>query len=452
MSHNRPPLPVIVIVILAIIAGAVYFFYPQIIPTRAATTTDTGLSASGTVESTQIKLSPEISGKLVSVNVNQGDSVKQGDVLFSLDGTLLNAQKQSAQAALDTAKASINTAEAAVASAQAQVDLALINALNEEQSKRLDDWKTNIAPTDFNQPAWYFDKTDQISGLQAEMDDAKAALDKAVENVKFYEEKATSGSFLSAENRLLAARAAFEIAQTILDNTNGTDQELRDAAQTRFDDAKSELDDAQKAFDDAMTTDGAADVLQSRAEHRVAQERYDLAADRLRALQTGELSPKVAAAQKVLDQAQAAADQARQAIKQAEASLALIDAQLAKLTVTAPEDGSVIDRNLEPGEFASPGAVVITLARANDLTITVYIPEDRYGEVSLGQSVDVTVDSFPGQTFTATVIYISDKAEFTPRNVQTVEGRKSTVFAIKLRVDDPEAKLKAGMPADVTFR
>jgi HlyD family secretion protein len=441
---------VIIIVVLAIIAGAVYFFFPQILPASAATAT--GLSASGTVESTQIKLSPEISGKLVNVNVNQGDSVKQGDVLFSLDGTLLNAQKQSAQAALDTANAAIVTAEAAVASAQAQYDLALINALNEEQAKRLDDWKTNVAPTDFNQPAWYFDKTDQISGLQAEMDDAKAALDKAVENVKFYEDKATSGSFLSAENRLLAARAAFEIAQTILDNTNGTDQELRDAAQTRFDDAKSELDDAQKAFDDAMTTDGAADVLQSRAEYRVAQERYDLAADRLRTLQTGELSPKVAAAQKSLDQARAAADQARQAVKQAEASLALINAQLAKLTVTAPEDGSVIDRNLEPGEIASPGAVVITLARANDLTITVYIPEDRYGEISLGQAADVSVDSFPGQIFTATVTNISEKAEFTPRNVQTVEGRKSTVFAIKLRMDDPEAKLKAGMPADVVFK
>jgi HlyD family secretion protein len=64
----------------------------------------------------------------------------------------------------------------------------------------------------------------------------------------------------------------------------------------------------------------------------------------------------------------------------------------------------------------------------------------------------VRVDSFPGERFEATVANIADQAEFTPRNVQTVEGRKNTVFAIKLSVDDPEDKLKAGMPADVVFK
>jgi HlyD family secretion protein len=61
------------------------------------------------------------------------------------------------------------------------------------------------------------------------------------------------------------------------------------------------------------------------------------------------------------------------------------------------------------------------------------------------------VDSFPGVTFNATVIHIADQAEFTPRNVQTIEGRTSTVFAIKLQVQDPSGKLKPGMPADVAF-
>jgi HlyD family secretion protein len=55
-------------------------------------------------------------------------------------------------------------------------------------------------------------------------------------------------------------------------------------------------------------------------------------------------------------------------------------------------------------------------------------------------------------TFTATVIHIADQAEFTPRNVQTVEGRSATLYAIKLSVQDPEGKLKIGMPADVTFK
>jgi len=71
--------------------------------------------------------------------------------------------------------------------------------------------------------------------------------------------------------------------------------------------------------------------------------------------------------------------------------------------------------------------------------------------MNLEQEVSLKVDSFPGETFTGQVVYISDQAEFTPRNVQTVEGRRATVYAIELRVPNPEGKLKPGMPADVTF-
>jgi HlyD family secretion protein len=61
------------------------------------------------------------------------------------------------------------------------------------------------------------------------------------------------------------------------------------------------------------------------------------------------------------------------------------------------------------------------------------------------------VDSFPGKGFSAQVINIADTAEYTPRNVQTVEGRSATVYAVKLKVSDPEGHLKPGMPADVIF-
>ena len=80
-----------------------------------------------------------------------------------------------------------------------------------------------------------------------------------------------------------------------------------------------------------------------------------------------------------------------------------------------------------------------------------YLPEDTYGRVTLGQTAKVTVDSYPGAAFRGTVSHIADQAEFTPRNVQTVEGRRTTVYAIKLDVPNPDGRLKPGMPADVTF-
>ena len=80
-----------------------------------------------------------------------------------------------------------------------------------------------------------------------------------------------------------------------------------------------------------------------------------------------------------------------------------------------------------------------------------YVPENRYGTILLGQSARVNVDSFPGETFDARVIRIADQAEFTPRNVQTEQGRSTTVFAVDLAVSNPQGKLKPGMPADVYF-
>ena len=94
---------------------------------------------------------------------------------------------------------------------------------------------------------------------------------------------------------------------------------------------------------------------------------------------------------------------------------------------------------------------MMTLARLDDLTITVYVSEGRYGAINLGQDAQMVVDSFPGETFNATVVRIADQAEFTPRNVQTEEGRRTTVFAVELSVENPNGKLKPGMPADVTL-
>ena len=63
----------------------------------------------------------------------------------------------------------------------------------------------------------------------------------------------------------------------------------------------------------------------------------------------------------------------------------------------------------------------------------------------------MSVDSFPDQTFTATVVRIADQAEYTPRNVQTKEERQTTVYAVKLAVDNSDGKLKPGMPIDLVF-
>ncbi len=119
--------------------------------------------------------------------------------------------------------------------------------------------------------------------------------------------------------------------------------------------------------------------------------------------------------------------------------------------VRAPLNGTVLERLVEPGEVISPGGPLLILADLNRLTLTVYVPEDRYGRIKLGQVCAVYVDSFPNYAFHGTVRYIADQAEFTPRNVQTSDSRKSTVFAVQLELDPAGGNLKPGMPADVVF-
>jgi HlyD family secretion protein len=482
MSHNRPPLPVMIVVLLLIVSAGVYFIF---FANRSATQAGV-LTASGTVETAAISIAPELSGKVVEVNVEEGDSVKAGDVLFRLDESLLKAQKEVAAASLATAKAAATTAETAAAAAQAQTDLTYSAALVQDRTNRTTDWyKTK--PGEFTLPLWYASQPEQISAAQEAVGVAQAALAKAQE--KLAAQMKTSGAdFAKVEIDLINAQAEYQVANNLnerIENAKDIDdltrrqlfllqrdayleskdlearwvttvskvhQDLRDEAQSIFDDAQSNLEDAKEAYDDALTTDGAKDILKARAQVSIAEERYYTALDYVRVLQTGSEAQTVTAALKGMEQAKSAANQALTAVGQAEANLGLIEAQMAKLIITAPVDAIVLTRNIEPGEVVNLGALVFSLGRLSDLTITVYVPEDRYGEVSLGQTAEVTVDSYPGLTFTATVVHISDQAEFTPRNVQTVEGRKSTVFAIKLRVDDPENQLKPGMPADVTFK
>ncbi|HMZ07351.1 MAG TPA: efflux RND transporter periplasmic adaptor subunit [Anaerolineales bacterium] len=434
MQPKLPPLPVRIIVALIVLGTLAYFGFQYLQPQ-----TSDVLSASGTIEASVVNVSPEMAGKVTEVGAAEGDSVTMNQTLLNLDPSLLAAQKAVASAAVDSATA-------ALASAQLKYDQTLDAALAAQAAQRSKDWNANV-PSEFDQPNWYIEEEQQIASAQAELDTAQAAIDDANTNLERVITDLKNSEFLQKEQELADARAAFVIAQQVKDQAaDASDNSgLTDAAQDYYDDVLTRLDDAEEAYNDLMNSDEADDVRYARGQVLVAQQRYDAAYARLLTLQTGADSPAVLAAAKVLDQA-------KTALAQAESNLALLEAQMSKLVVYAPMNGVILTRNVEPGEFVQPGAVAMTMADLSSLTITVYIPEDRYGLISLGQTAEVKVDSFPDLTFTATVIHIADQAEFTPRNVQTVEGRSATLYAVKLSVQDPEGKLKIGMPADVTFK
>ncbi len=448
MSPKRPPFTVIIIVLLAILGLAGYYIWQNL-----SNNSIVKLTASGTIESTSSSVAPELAGKVSEVLVDEGQKVQAGDVIMVLDGSVLKAQREQASAALDTAISVVDMAQSALDAAIIQYDIVLQSRLQADLKTRIEDWKQS-KPGEFDQPGWFFTRDEQLNIAQNNVTNAEIVLKEKQNALSRLESKISTREFLAIEKELLEARKEYQITKDVLDLANKAVNysELHDAAQDRYDDAKDRLYDAQDAYDDALTSDQADDVLDARAELRVAQETYDTALDYARRLQTGMYSLELSAAQTGVDQARASLAQAQASVKQAQATLNLLDTQIKLLTVSSPLDGVILTRQVEPGEVINAGYGAFSIADLSQITITVYVPEDRIGEVSLNQKVTVNVDSFPSEVFTAVVIHISDEAEFTPRNVQTVEGRKNTVFAVKLQVDNTEGKLKPGMPADVIFQ
>lgn len=396
------------------------------------------LNASGIISATEINIASQIGGTVVSVNVNEGSQVKKGDVLFQLDDALLQAQRNQASAA-------VTVAEKAVNSARVQYDIAVNSARLQDQQNRVNSWKIP-QPDEFDLPAWYFDKEEKINSAQSEVDASAADLEIEKANLEKVLADNTSQEFLSAEKRLADAQVAFLIADQVLTQANDAQdkEDISNYANDLYDTAKTELSSAQTDYKRLLTTQAATEVLEARARVRVAQERLDRAIDYLNSLESGDQSLMVQAADSGVQQAEAV-------LAQAQAALALIDIQLEKTTIKSPADGVVLTRNLEEGEMLVPGSVALIIGQLQEVSLTVYIPETEYGKIKLDDSVSIAVDSFPGKDFTGTVSYISDQAEFTPRNVQTVDGRKTTVYAVKITVPNTNLELKPGMPADVTF-
>jgi HlyD family secretion protein len=399
-NNMNPNRRIIAPIVLAVAAVAFLVWYFLLRPSENAAAGD--LTASGTVETTEISIAPEVPGKILEVNVQEGDVVKTGDVLFHLDDTTLKIQRTIAAANLETAEIALQqmTSPAALAAAQKLVA---------QDQQDLDNAQSNL-----NNQIYYSKNQDAIQNAQA--------------------------SLTLADNNLSSARKAY-------DNTPGDPNE--DARKAL---AYQRLYAAQQSYDSALYTYNwwTGKPNQEQIDLKTAQvalTKAKLAEDQtLVAVLSGDPIPEDATGTGIVQ-----LRQARLNVQIAQANLDLLDAQIGKMTVASSVDGVVMTRNAEPGNVVNAGAVLLTLGRLDKLTITVYVPEDRLGEVMLGQTAKVTVDSFPDVIFAATVSYISDQAEFTPRNVQTVSGRKNTVFAVKLNLNDTSGKLKPGMPADVTF-
>ena len=147
----------------------------------------------------------------------------------------------------------------------------------------------------------------------------------------------------------------------------------------------------------------------------------------------------------------AAADleRANAQVKVTAAALNTAQHQLDYVQLTAPNDGIISSRLAEIGEVVPAGKPVFSLAETSRPWIRAYINETDLSRVRIGQEAEVRVDGLPDKVFKGRLSFISPKAEFTPKTVETQALRVDLVYRVRVEVDNPEGILKIGMPADV---
>lgn len=141
-------------------------------------------------------------------------------------------------------------------------------------------------------------------------------------------------------------------------------------------------------------------------------------------------------------------DNAEAAFNVAKGNYDQVRATIENAVLFSPIDGVVLHTNIEEGETAFPGSPIITIADLTKPWIYLYVNERELGLVRIGQRARVFIDSFPGRAFNGRVVSISNRAEFTPKTIQTKDERVKLVFAVKLVVENENMALKPGMPAD----
>jgi len=375
------------------------------------------LAASGTIQANKVRVATELGGRILTIYTPVGRTVRSGELLVELDATPLLLQLSVAEAAIATAQADLAVTKAGpraeeIAAAQAALELA-----------------------------------------KAQRDGALAAWENAQEAIEDPQELNTEIS--KAYTQVELAKQGVELAEADLASTMmWRDQQKEGSTQHRV--ADLQVQAAEQALAAAQADQETAqrlhywlwtireEPLGLITQANVAQGKYQLAEAgvvvaraKLDDLLAGPTPEEIAVAEA--------------AVGKAEAEANVLQVQVELLRLSSPITGVVLDQSLQAGELAAPAATILTLANLSQVELVIYVPENRIGQVQLGQAVKVSVDSFPGQVFEGQVARIRDQAEFTPRNVATAEERLNTFFAVEIRLPNPDGELKPGMPADSQF-
>lgn len=461
------------ILLIILVLGAIVFYHY----TLSNKLSEDTITASGTIEATEMDISPRVGGRIITLKVDEGDTVKKGEVIAVLDAKELNARVVQAQGAVLSAQAKLadllkGSREEKIREAYANYQKALVSAQGAkeiygtaaESHYKSTELKSNLVTAEANFKAARRERDaaaagyalvkkgpreEDIEHLKAIMNQAKAQSVSSQQDYQRYAALYKEGAISSQQlDTSLAARdslhASFEAAQANYHAAvAGSRPEEKEEARAKLAEA------------DARLT-GAKDVFNA------AKESFTDRLDSLQKLQsakttTQESNAQVSAAKAELDQTLngATSDEIRAAkgqLEQAHGVLAEAKSQLKQATLVAPEDGVVTVKSREVGEVVTAGTPIVRIANLENVWLRVYAPLPTLGKIKLGQNTSVKTDTYQGKIYQGRVASIKEEPEFTPKNVQTTGERVKLVYAVRININNKSHELKPGMPADAEIQ
>ncbi len=444
------PIIIAAVVVVAMAAGGIYFATNPAAWREVATRLEIakpetgGLSASGFIEAEEVNIAPELGGRVAELVAEKGDDVEAGQLLVRIDGSLLEAQIASQEAAIEVAQAELAQVKAGARPEQIKQAEAALAQAQAARDGAYQAWQDAIAIRDNPQ-----EMNARIAEAEAQIEAKQAALQEQVA-LKDAAEIAYD-NFWDAQEKIEEARKKIrQIPQPqrppmpdlpprldfhLIPNQYWKAWVGVNSAGAQYDGAELRLHHLYNMRNNPQEMESQVDAAET--QYQAARATVEKAQAQVENLKAGASAEDIAAAEAQVEQAQA--------------KLNTLLAQQNKLTINAPVGGLILQLSVKEGELAAPGGTILTLGNLDEVTLTVYVPEDQLGKVNIGQAVEVSVDSFPDRTFHGKVIAIASEAEFTPRNIQTEEERVNMVFAVDVSIPNENHDLKPGMPADAVI-
>jgi HlyD family secretion protein len=384
------PLIVLVLAVAAFFIWRGYFANPRV--------PDSIVTVSGRIEGDDSAVSPKTAGRIIEIRVREGDTVKAGDTIATLDDAQVRAREDQAQAALTGAEARAKSANDQVAVYEQQLQQ---NQLMTEQSKvdaagRVKQAEADVAAAEADVAAAESDLAQQEASLRLAQFDNDA-----------YQKLVKTGAVSERQGKQASTTADQQSAAVA-------------AARRRLDSSRRHLEAVRGSLETAkanLSNPGIRTFQADSVRKQIDQQRAEIAS------------------------ANAAAQQARFQLTEAEDNRH-------DLTITAPFDGTVMTRAAEPGEVVQAGTAIVTLLDLSKVYLRGFVPEGQIGKVKIGQPARVYLDSAPDKPIDAAVQRIDPQATFTPENTYFRDDRVKQVVGIKLLLKGATGFAKPGMPSD----